>query len=282
MSLIHEALQKAESDRRAGEVPPLLSIQGQPRRNTSRASSLPWVGLAIIVMMALGYANRTLILPSRSGGGAPEGRSAIDAGIDADDESSPAMPGAAPLAPARKPDTAARPSSATPKPNGIDAFGAAQADAIASQLGAGRGIAEEVSVPEVPQAKEPVVPVVPMPVVPKPEKTVVHGPAVEETQAAPDPVITTPAPATPAPSKDAHETPWIYELPLDIRQSLPPLKVTMQVFHQDPLQRFAIIDGKRVSQGAALDSQLTLIEIQRDGMVFDVRGKRFLLPRMGR
>ncbi len=74
----------------------------------------------------------------------------------------------------------------------------------------------------------------------------------------------------------------IFELPLATRQALPPLKVTMQVFHQDPSLRFAIIDGKRVNENGVVGNELNLIEIQRDALMLEYRGTRFLLPRIGR
>ena len=74
----------------------------------------------------------------------------------------------------------------------------------------------------------------------------------------------------------------LFELPLATRQALPPLKVTMQVYHQDPTLRFAIIDGKRVNEQGVVGNELNLIEIERDALLLEYRGTRFLLPRLGR
>ncbi|MBP7623032.1 MAG: general secretion pathway protein GspB, partial [Xanthomonadales bacterium] len=76
--------------------------------------------------------------------------------------------------------------------------------------------------------------------------------------------------------------PMLFELPLATRQALPPLKVTMRVYHQDPTLRFAIIDGKRVNEQGVVGNELNLIEIQRDALLLEYRGTRFLLPRLGR
>ena len=62
------------------------------------------------------------------------------------------------------------------------------------------------------------------------------------------------------------------------RSTLPPLKVSMHVYAQSPAQRFMIIDGQRVGEGARIADGVTLVRIRRDGAEIDVRGRRMLLP----
>lgn len=297
MSLIHEALQKAEKERRAGELPPLLSsAPGIRRRETSGMRPL-WYALSLALLAAVAYSNRDLILSdSREAEVAP-----VVAEADETEAAAPPLATSRSAGAARKPDSVARPQvPAAPAAPAMDAFTAAQADAIAAHLGAGRGIAPESQAP-LPEP-EPTPPVerlpapIPVPVLPQeqPQAAVVPDAAADAAQAgvslpedaregaAPNaPKSPAPVPAATSPQDDSG-TPLIYELPLGTRQSLPPLKVTMQVYHQDPTLRFAIIDGKRVNENGVVGNELNLIEIQRDAMLFEYRGTRFLLPRLGR
>lgn len=296
MSLIHEALQKAEKERRAGELPPLLSNSPGIRRRESRGSRPLWYALALALLAAVIYSNRDLILAdSREADVAP-----AVADVDETEAEAAAPPRSTPRSTgvARKPDAVARPQA--PTAPAMDAFTAAQADAIAAHLGAGRGIAPEAAAPPPapepePPAASPVSPI-PTPVLPPQPSAAADVDAAEADEAQPRA-----APASDVASKDLDTTstpsgvvgkvssstdntgtPLIYELPLATRQILPPLKVTMQVYHQDPALRFAIIDGKRVNENGVVGNELNLIEIQRDAMLFEYRGTRFLLPRLGR
>ncbi|HEX5754853.1 MAG TPA: general secretion pathway protein GspB [Arenimonas sp.] len=62
------------------------------------------------------------------------------------------------------------------------------------------------------------------------------------------------------------------------RAQLPALKVSMHVWNDDPQQRFALIDGQRLGEGAQIGDAL-VERIERDGVVLAWRGERLLLPR---
>ena len=85
-----------------------------------------------------------------------------------------------------------------------------------------------------------------------------------------------PAPITDALAEDS--LPTVAVLDSGTRASLPPLKLSMHVFGQDPAKRFAIIDGKRVAAGSLLGSGV-VEEIRRDGVVISVNGQRLLVPK---
>lgn len=55
----------------------------------------------------------------------------------------------------------------------------------------------------------------------------------------------------------------------------------MHVFSDAPAGRFALIDGRRIAEGDTLADGLSVVEIRRDGVVLDLNGRRFLLPRPG-
>jgi len=62
------------------------------------------------------------------------------------------------------------------------------------------------------------------------------------------------------------------------RSALPALKISMHVWSATPAQRFAIVDGQRVTEGSSLSGNI-VSEIRRDGIVLDINGRRYLLPR---
>ena len=85
---------------------------------------------------------------------------------------------------------------------------------------------------------------------------------------------------TAAPPADAADgLPGLGALPAADRATLPPLKLTMHVFAQDPAQRFVILDGQRLAEGASPANGVVLEEIRRDGLVLSVNGQRLLLAR---
>ena len=110
---------------------------------------------------------------------------------------------------------------------------------------------------------------------------------VATPQPAPAPSISAspafPAPQPPAPevveeTLAAESLPTVAILDSGTRASLPPLKLSMHVFGQNPAKRFAIIDGKRVGAGSLLGNGV-VEEISRDGVVINVNGQRLLVPK---
>jgi general secretion pathway protein B len=73
--------------------------------------------------------------------------------------------------------------------------------------------------------------------------------------------------------------PRLASLPASDRAQLPPLKLSMHVYAEDPTQRFVILDGKRLQEGASPASGVVIEQIRRDGLVLSVNGRRVLLAR---
>jgi general secretion pathway protein B len=69
------------------------------------------------------------------------------------------------------------------------------------------------------------------------------------------------------------------DLSADERSNLPALRVTMHVYADAPAQRFMIIDGQRVGEGARLADGVILVRIRHDGAEIDAHGRRLLLPK---
>jgi len=62
------------------------------------------------------------------------------------------------------------------------------------------------------------------------------------------------------------------------RAALPPLQLSMHVWNPDAASRFAIIDGQRLGEGGKV-GKVVVAQIRRDGVVLDIDGRQFLLPR---
>lgn len=102
----------------------------------------------------------------------------------------------------------------------------------------------------------------------------------------PEPVATiqpvaTPQDATPTPlpAPPVHSLPTLASLDAATRAQLPPLKLSMHVFADAPAQRFVILDGQRLGEGASPAAGIVLEEIRREGLVLSVNGQRLLLAR---
>jgi general secretion pathway protein B len=132
----------------------------------------------------------------------------------------------------------------------------------------------------------PPAPVVPAPQ-PVPDPPADLGEPVEPPPApvvvAPEPVAPPPPEPEPAPAEapappTAEALPTLASLAPAERAALPPLKVSMFVWSQEPARRFAIVDGNRVGEGALLAGG-TVAEIRPDGVVLELQGRRLLLAR---
>lgn len=107
----------------------------------------------------------------------------------------------------------------------------------------------------------------------------IPAPSTMVTQPAPAITLSaSPLPAAPAESPAEEALPSVAVLDTATRASLPPLKLSMHVYGQDPAKRFAIIDGKRVSEGSLLGSGV-VEAIRRDGVVVNINGQRVLVPK---
>ena len=94
----------------------------------------------------------------------------------------------------------------------------------------------------------------------------------------PSPPLPEAAPALITDALAEDSLPTVAVLDSGTRASLPPLKLSMHVFGQDPAKRFAIIDGKRVAAGSLLGNGV-VEEIRRDGVVININGQRLLVPK---
>jgi general secretion pathway protein B len=280
MSLILEALRKSEAERRRGQSPDLYAELPPPSRRATK-HVLPWHWLllaagtlAIAGWAARGYWNE----PTK---GAPNAVAANNAGDHVD--IGPAASVVAPPAVAAAP-SAAAPSAVAPPPARIDG------DSIPPVMPtAAPPRPAATSLPNPTPTAAPPAPARPAPSLA--DTPVVAAPMVASVTPrdtivpAPTPVaqIELPAEPTSPPRAESPTAPAITaplrlsDLSTAERQQLPPLKISMHMWGQGPAQRFAIIDGTRVTEGDRL-GEAVVDEISSDGVVLSWNGLHVKLP----
>lgn len=299
MSLILEALKKSERQRQLGESPSL----GSPIMAVSRRRSLlpALIVLIVLGLVALWWFERAADTPVAQPQVAPVAATAPapvapDATTFNDTPQAPPVPAGTQREVAQSSAASRQPRSKVPpdatsglapdlrekvksgevvvpntqllkpgQPATIDepaqAAAAAGADAaLAEQNAAAAAMAQAAAAARANQGKA-------------------QMPAAGATKPA-APAQTAAAPAAPA-AAPGPAMKLIWELPFAIRRDLPEIKLTMHVYADQPDQRFVIINNDRQVEGDEV-GDLKLIEIRRDGVVFDYEGERFLYPRGGR
>jgi general secretion pathway protein B len=275
MSLILEALKKSEAERRLGRAPGLLDSAPTRHRHSRLRPLHGLIGLGLLLgVAALAYwSGQREVAPP-----APSARpSAADSALQ--------PPGGAA-------DTAAR--SVASEPSRSEPLQPAPALASPAPAATARPVASVAA------------PLPPPPAAPEPEANQRESraqsvqplaaarpppPAAAETKAADiaelagavgsateseiaDATVTH-APPAPPPQR----LPTVSSLSADLRGQLPPLKISMHVYTDDPDSRVLIVDGRRLKQGDTINERLLLREIRRDGGVLEYDGRRLLLER---
>jgi general secretion pathway protein B len=84
------------------------------------------------------------------------------------------------------------------------------------------------------------------------------------------------APSTPAAAGNSTIL-RLSDLTIDERRGLPPLKLSMHMWNDDPAQRFVILDGNRLHEGDRIGEAI-VTAITTDGVILDWNGRRLKLP----
>jgi len=253
MSLILDALQRADADRERGAVPGLHTHQSPPPSASltpaRRAAALPWLlGAAVLALTAgagwwFGAAGKTGSAPAIAAAAPPEPTAPAPAPAPAATPTTPAntAPASASMAPASTPTLAALPDHppAAP-PTATTTPGPREIDRVA------------IEAPSV-RAKAP------------PEiRTDPAAKAVESTAAKPLTNADSPA-----------KIPAANELPPDIRQRLPKLAISGSTYSQNPAHRMLIMQGQVFKEGDKLAPDWTLERIEPKTVVLNFRGQRY-------
>ncbi len=251
MSLILEALRKSEAERRRGQSPDLYGaapLAASPRREGFRQWPVVAGGLLVLLAVAM------LFWPqARQSTSATAPHAADVAEITATTETADATDAADA---AEITDTA---NAAVP----------VRANAETATAQPGQAHAPVANAPAYPAAPDATAPIAAQ-----------HALRPVQAPVALPPPAPLPAPTTAAAPvvPPAELLPSLATLSTAERAALPPLKLSVHVWNSDPTQRFAIVDGQRIVQGAAIGNAV-VAEIRRDGIVLDVNGQRVLLPR---
>ncbi len=249
MSLILEALRKSEAERQLGRAPGLLTPMPSAACRRPR-----WLAIAAVVpMLALVAAGGWWFGRGSGAEPAPSSPSAAR-GVPApsaepDRSAIDAPPAAAAPASQRPAAASATPSPATPEPVRSTATPASSTNALPPIAAATAAT---------PAAGGPTAP------------------------AEPQPPLDDAAPAAVTAASAVASEPSLPAVPLldaDTRRRLPPLRMSIHVYAEQPEQRFALIDGHRYGEGQHIDDTLEVSEIRRDGVVLTVDGQPYLLPR---
>ena len=123
----------------------------------------------------------------------------------------------------------------------------------------------------------PATPMAPAPVQPDLLPELVNAKPVEVVE----PVAAVPAamPATAAEAGSPPVLPSIFELEYQLRHDLPKMAVSMYVYNAQQQYRFVIIGGKRYAEGEQIESKVTVTKIRADGIECEFQGTRFFYPR---
>ena len=251
MSLIHEALKKAEQRRQLGTVPTLDSPVMPTRRRRAW-----WRGPILAFLGAVVLAGATWLWWRGSPAPPQEPIVAMEA---------PAVTSTVTDTPP-PPITRIRPQAQKPV-------------AEAKQERAATPNAVSKDTPATPEPS-----FVPEPVQPDgAARTRPTKPPRERNASAGSAVITPPAvSAKPAPvAVTAPEFPLYWELPYAERKDLPEFKISMHVYSDAPEERFVILNGVRHVEGDNLGNDMKLRAIDPDGLVVQHNGKSFRVPRNG-
>lgn len=293
MSLILDALRKAERERELGQVPTIGS-QLPLRRRPAAGRGGRWIAGVLLVAVAaaciVAWALRDRWWPADV---ATDDVAASSTAVPPD------MPGGTP-APAADgtttvvaPEPAPAPAPVATAPDPADEVRRVAEQALAMAEAAKREAEKATAVAAGPEvASTPVgtppadAPPAPAPMAPASDTPAAAGTALEPdasggTLPAPVAEADKPLAEPPASEPPPPPVPLAWELPLGVRQSLPALSVAMHVYAEEPTRRFVILNDQRLVEGESAGAGVTVREIRRDGVVLEYQGQRFLLPRGG-
>lgn len=114
---------------------------------------------------------------------------------------------------------------------------------------------------------------------PSGESTDTTGARTAPAAQAPQAPVAPPADSRAKPNRPAATGPQpvsFWELPQNVRDSMPELRITVLVYADSPEDRFVLVSGRRLVEQDTLEGVL-LDEIRRDGAVFQYRNYRFLV-----
>lgn len=247
MSYILEALKKLEQKRHQEEAPKALTFRGDLAKETKRKRSFwPYIVIALLVI----------------NGGLLSLWAGFWRSADTSRHQRSAEPRSAPHNTPSQVPVLSTPSvrQTTPSPGPPPKISEKTSE-IQPQAPAGKTLSQPSARPSSPSKTEEAVPAKPArPRESSPSRPEPHAKVRTERKTAPDGRI--------------HN---VKDLPPDIRNGLPELKMSVHFFDTDPQGRFAIINNRTLKEGMAVTPGLKLETITATGVVLNAQGHRFLL-----
>ena len=240
MSFILDALRKSEAARRRSETPDLFATL--PQAAAPARSRVAWPLWAMAGFGAVSSAIALWLLLHR-----------------------PDMP-ATPTAP---PGTATG-VEASPAASDFDAAGDTATDTDADVATGTVSIDDVTPQPPATPPSPPVTAPVPMP-------SVAVAPATKAPAQTATPSVTAPAPPPAPPPANGDRATTLADLDPEVRRQLPALKLSMQVWNDDPQRRFVILDGQRLREGDTA-GEVVVERITRTDVLLSWRGAHLRLP----
>lgn len=279
MSLILEALKKAERDRQAGQAPAMDEVLVRPtaqrpvRRNTQpeTATIVLLSGLVLTLLAGLAY----WLWPASTA--VPVAATPAQSELLADSEQA-----SEPAATLRiDPERLEAAIADTPE-TAVDL-----ADTGATEASTMDELDGEEPLAAAPPAKPAARPTAPA----KPAAATKPAPAaaapitavpieVAAEPSTPQPPVTAepePIPPPPAPPPAEPSVRLLKEMPTSFRSEFPKLTVDVHAYDNNPLRRFVLINGKKYRETDTLIDGPRLVEITRDGVIVEQRGSKVML-----
>jgi general secretion pathway protein B len=116
----------------------------------------------------------------------------------------------------------------------------------------------------------------------KPDNTAVKKPALTTPSLVePKPPLTESDESVRAvlPSPQARSIPFLYELPQDFQNSIPPFKINVFVYAANPSERFIMADMAKYRPGQLIKNAVKLKEIRQNSAVVEYNNQIFQIPR---
>lgn len=293
MSLLLDALRKAEQERRLGQPPsafdepPVTPVTDRPRSRLARYRSSLLLGLVILLALALlGLLTRPPATEGDSGPQAQAQASPSPAAVRLP-EPAPRRPSSESLTPDPRDlerldslDSLVLPPP-PPRPRAVmTASGEVPAGAPSPEEGLLTREPEDGNVLSDADGSQP------DDGTPPPTTVDLRFPADEETPPggalAAEPAESIPSdPSLPPADIQPPGPPLLSELPAAERERLPGYRFDVHVWNADPSRRFVLLNGKRYREGDRTDEGPILVEILEDGLVIEAEGRRVRIPRPG-
>lgn len=290
MSVILDALRRAEQERKLGQAPSVQVITQTQQHSVLSQGAPVWLWWALgatsllIILLCL-WLLRTPAAPAPRAAVAPAPAAVA------------APPPAAPPQPQPKPVAAATPPVEKPAPPAV-VQPLAPAPHILGGDDSVRSLDDLIAPPPPRPAPKPapVAATKPQPAASEPaiEPADVHreeiarspqgelpppdGPIDRSDVPPPKPSELQPPVTRDSPAADATRYPALREMSPDYRSDFPSLSIDVHVYNGDPAKRWVMIDLRKYLEGQTIEAGPRIVEIRQNGVVFDWLGRQVLFP----